>query len=58
MQAMFSRPVPQIAAQLNAWVTAVTCQWLMGPTKINDVELPDGQVFQKQGVHVERSESD
>lgn len=56
-QAMFSRPVPQIAAQLNAWVTAVTCQWLMGPTKINDVELPDGQVFRNQGVHVERSDS-
>ena len=54
MQAMFSRPVPQIAAQLNAWVTALTCQWLMGPTKINDVELPDGQVFHKQGVLVKR----
>lgn len=54
MQAMFSRPVPQIAAQLNAWVTALTCQWLMGPTKINDVELPDGQVFHRQGVLVER----
>ena len=54
MQAMFSRPVPQIAAQLNAWVTALTCQWLMGPTRINDVELPDGQVFHKQGVLVER----
>ena len=54
VQAMFSRPLPQIAAQLNAWVTAVTCQWLMGPTKINDVELPDGQVFRRQGVLVER----
>lgn len=52
--AMFSRPVPQVAAQLNAWVTALTCQWLMGPTKINDIELEDGQVFRRQGVLVER----
>lgn len=51
---MFSRPVPQVAAQLNAWVTALTCQWLMGPTKINDIELEDGQIFRRQGVLVER----
>lgn len=51
---MFSRPVPGVANRLNAWVTAVTCQWLMGPSKVNDVELPDGQVLQKQGVLVER----
>ena len=51
---MFARPVPGAANRLNAWVTAVTCQWLMGPSKVNDVELPDGQVLPKQGVLVER----
>lgn len=54
MQAMFSRPVPQTAAKLNAWVTAITCQWLMGPCKVNDVELYNGEIRPKQGVLVER----
>ena len=54
MQAMFSRPVPQTAAKLNAWVTAITCQWLMGPCQVNDVELPNGEIRPKQGVLVER----
>ena len=53
-QAMFSKPVPQLACQLNAWVTALTCQWLMGPCKVNDLELADGTVRPKQGVLVER----
>lgn len=52
--AMFSRPVPQTAAKLNAWVTAITCQWLMGPCQVNDVELPNGEIRPKQGVLVER----
>lgn len=52
--AMFSRPVPQLACQLNAWVTTLTCQWLMGPCKINDLELADGTVRPRQGVLVER----
>ena len=54
LQAMFSRPMPQLACQLNAWVTALTCQWLMGPCKINDLELADGTTRPKQGVLVER----
>jgi hypothetical protein len=33
-QVMFSRPVPGLSCQLNAWVTMLTCQWLMGPCKV------------------------
>lgn len=51
---MFSKPVPHLSNRLNAWVTALTCQWLMGPCKVNDVELPDGKVLPQQGVLVER----
>jgi hypothetical protein len=51
---MFSRPFPEFSCQLNAWVTALTCQWLMGPSKVNDVELPDGTTAKSQGVLVER----
>lgn len=53
-RAMFSRPFPEFSCQLNAWVTALTCQWLMGPSKVNDVELPDGTTAKSQGVLVER----
>jgi hypothetical protein len=41
---MFSRPLPTFSCQLNALATALTCQWLMGPSKVNDVELDDGTV--------------
>lgn len=44
---MFSRPMPELSCRLNAWVTALTCQWLMGPCRVVDLELPDGTV--KQG---------
>lgn len=51
---MFSRPLPVFSCRLNAWVTALTCQWLMGPCRVNDIELQDGSVLAGQGVHVER----
>jgi hypothetical protein len=44
MQVMFSKPLPDFSCRLNAFATAVTCQWLMGPCKVNDVELDDGRV--------------
>jgi len=44
LQVMFSRPLPDFSCRLNALATAVTCQWLMGPCKVNDVELDDGRV--------------
>ncbi|KAL1293783.1 hypothetical protein HN51_054428 [Arachis hypogaea] len=43
----------KIAAMMVARVTALTCQWLMGPCKVNSVELPDGTLC-SSGVFVER----
>lgn len=43
-QVMFSKPLPDFSCRLNAFATAVTCQWLMGPCTVNDVELDDGRV--------------
>lgn len=51
---MFSKPLPDFSCRLNAFATAVTCQWLMGPCKVNDVELDDGRVGEGMGVLVER----
>ncbi|CAN0196751.1 unnamed protein product [Ascophyllum nodosum] len=36
---MFSRPFPAFSARLNAWVTLIASQWLMGPSELNDVEV-------------------
>lgn len=44
LQVMFSAPLPDFSCRLNALATALTCQWLMGPCKVNDVELDDGRV--------------
>lgn len=41
---MFSRPLPALSCRLNAFATALTCQWLMGPCKVNDAEIDGGQV--------------
>eukprot|EP00878_Enallax_costatus_P027060 GHUV01029098.1.p1 GENE.GHUV01029098.1~~GHUV01029098.1.p1 ORF type:complete len:163 (+),score=35.01 GHUV01029098.1:1189-1677(+) len=51
---MFSKPLPDLSCRLNALATAVTCQWLMGPCTVNDVELDDGTVGSGMGVLVER----
>ncbi|WIA35590.1 hypothetical protein OEZ86_004011 [Tetradesmus obliquus] len=51
---MFSTPLPEFSCKLNALATALTCQWLMGPCKVNDVELDDGSVGEGMGVLVER----
>ncbi|WIA15386.1 hypothetical protein OEZ85_002048 [Tetradesmus obliquus] len=51
---MFSKPLPEFSCKLNALATALTCQWLMGPCKVNDVELDDGSVGEGMGVLVER----
>lgn len=51
---MFSRPFPEFSCRLNAWVTALTCQWLMGPCKVVDIECADGTVAGGMGVQVER----
>lgn len=51
---MFAKPFPVWSNKLNAWVTGITCQWLMGPSAVNDVELADGSIGKDQGVLVER----
>lgn len=51
---MFSRPFPAFSARLNAWATAATCQWLMGPCSVVAAEAGDGQVQPGHGVRVER----
>lgn len=51
---MFAKPFPAWSNWLNAWVTMLTCQWLMGPSKVNDVEMDDGTIAKDSGVLVER----
>ena len=52
---MFSRPLPALSCRLNAFATAATCQWLMGPCQVNDVEELDGGARGAgMGVRVER----
>eukprot|EP00967_Tisochrysis_lutea_P034176 scaffold40733_cov19-Tisochrysis_lutea.AAC.2 len=36
--------MPEFACKMNAWATALTCEWLMGPCKVNDVEVDGGKV--------------
>ncbi|KAL2323723.1 hypothetical protein Fmac_028102 [Flemingia macrophylla] len=43
----------KIAAMMVARVTVLTCQWLMGPCKVNSIDLPDGTSC-SSGVYVER----
>ena len=51
---MFSRPLPGLSCQLNAWATWLTCQWLMGECEVNDVEVDCGGVGTSHGVLVKR----
>ncbi|XP_052185757.1 beta-carotene isomerase D27, chloroplastic isoform X2 [Diospyros lotus] len=43
----------KIAAIMVARVTALSCQWLMGPCAVNSVDLSDGSSW-RSGVFVER----
>eukprot|EP01026_Neomeris_dumetosa_P029593 TRINITY_DN23971_c0_g1_i7.p2 TRINITY_DN23971_c0_g1~~TRINITY_DN23971_c0_g1_i7.p2 ORF type:complete len:239 (-),score=29.86 TRINITY_DN23971_c0_g1_i7:124-840(-) len=51
---LFVEPFPNFSLKLNAWVTAFTCQWLMGEAEVNDIELRDGTIAKNQGVLVKR----
>mmetsp|Transcript_31660 Transcript_31660/g.56669 ORF Transcript_31660/g.56669 Transcript_31660/m.56669 type:complete len:269 (-) Transcript_31660:1084-1890(-) len=51
---MFAQPFPALSNSMNAYITMLTCQWLMGKCTVNDVELPDGQVKSRWGMKVER----
>jgi hypothetical protein len=41
---MFSKPLPAFSCRMNAWVTKVASQWLMGPSEVNDVEIDGGAI--------------
>lgn len=41
---MFSEPFPEFSCRLNAWATVMSCEWLMGPCKINDTEIDNSKV--------------
>ena len=53
---MFAKPYPAFSLKLNAWVTALTCQWLMGKCEVNASETDgsEGTELQGYGVKVER----
>ena len=54
---MFAQPFPEFSLFMNAWVTALCCQWLMGKTTVNEVEVldEDGKTTRMvPGVKVER----
>lgn len=51
---MFARPFPGFSNWLNANVTALSCQWLMGPSAVTAVEFEDGRRVEGAGVKVER----
>lgn len=51
---MFSKPFPEFSSKMNAWVTLVASQWLMGPSKINAVEIDGGKMAEGHGLLVER----
>ena len=54
LQVMFSQPLPTFSCQMNAWATWLTCQWLMGPCEVNDVEVDGGKQAVGHGVLVKR----
>ena len=54
---MFAQPFPEFSLFMNAWVTALCCQWLMGKTTVNEVQVldEDGKTTRMvPGVKVER----
>ncbi|CAM9355419.1 unnamed protein product [Pylaiella littoralis] len=51
---MFSKPFPAFSSRLNAWVTVIASQWLMGPSQLNDIEVDGGTVGVGHGLLVER----
>lgn len=51
---MFSRPFPLFSAWMNAWVTKFATQWLMGPSEVVDIDMPDGTVGKQLGLKIEK----
>lgn len=50
---MFAKPFPQFSAWMNAWVTHFTTRWLMGPSKIYDINI-NNQILKEQGLLIEK----
>jgi len=48
-RAMFARPFPEFSLAMNAVVTALACQWLMGRTTLNEVEVVDERAKDGEG---------
>jgi hypothetical protein len=40
--------------RMNAYITKLTTNWLMGPSELTDIEVDGGSVAQWQGLKVER----
>jgi len=38
---IFAGPLPDLSYAMNAWVTSLACEWLMGPTELNEVEVEE-----------------
>ena len=53
-RAIFARPFPVFSLWMNSWVTSFTTRWLMGPSKVQDLELEDGTIGKDQLVVVEK----
>lgn len=51
---MFATPFPSFSAWMNSWVTHYTTYWLMGPSKVMDLELPDNTIGKDQLLLVEK----
>ena len=41
---LFARPFPAFSAKLNAWVTWLAAQWLMGPCSLDNLDVVGGRL--------------
>lgn len=48
---LFSKPLPYVSARINAEATALACEWLMGPTEVNDGG-GKGETRREEGVEI------
>jgi hypothetical protein len=53
-KALLGRPFPTFSNVMNAWATAFTCQWLMGPCKVTEAKVDSGETLAGHGVQIER----
>eukprot|EP01031_Cornospumella_fuschlensis_P034686 gene34685-42002_t len=53
-KASFGKILPAFSAWMNTWVTWLTTQWLMGPSKVIDLEKSDGSVASDNCLLIEK----